>query len=100
MPHENYSIQVINNQVILEHPQIIQIDFERNLFAMIIQLGSPYFFVTFTTCVNDWPIIVKTLKELHIENVQNVIQENKDLPNIKDLIKMTLSLVCIIMNRG
>jgi hypothetical protein len=40
---------------------------------MIRQLGPPYFFVTFTTCVNNWPIIVKKLKGLHIENVQNVM---------------------------
>jgi hypothetical protein len=40
---------------------------------MIKQLGPQFFLVTFTTCVNNWLIIVKTLKYLHIEHVQNVI---------------------------
>jgi hypothetical protein len=40
---------------------------------MIIQLGPSSFFVTITTCVNNWPIIVKKLNDLHIEHVQNVI---------------------------
>jgi hypothetical protein len=39
---------------------------------MIKQLGFPIFFVTFTMGVNNWPIIVKTLKDLHIEHVQNL----------------------------
>ncbi len=38
---------------------------------MIRQLGPSSFFVTFTTSVNKWFIIVKTLKYLHIENFQN-----------------------------
>jgi hypothetical protein len=29
------------------------------------QLGPPTFFVTFTTSVNDWPMLIKTLKELY-----------------------------------
>jgi hypothetical protein len=39
---------------------------------MIKQLGPPSFFVTFTTCVNNWSILVKTLEDLHIEHVQNL----------------------------
>jgi hypothetical protein len=54
---------------------------------MIVQLGPPSFFITFTTCVNNWPILVKQLKNLHIEHVQNFNLENKDLPNIKDFVK-------------
>jgi len=54
---------------------------------MIRQLGPPSFFVTFTTCVNNWPIFVKTLKDLHIEHVQNLNKKNQYLPNIKDLVK-------------
>jgi len=33
---------------------------------------------------------IKTLKGLHIEHVQNLSKKNKDLPNIKDLIKNDL----------
>jgi hypothetical protein len=67
---------------------------------MIKQLGPPTFFVTFTTHVNNGPILVKTLKDLHIQHVQNLNIENEDLPNKKILLKMTLSLVCAIMNIG
>ncbi len=56
---------------------------------MIKQLGPPQFFVTFT-CVNNWSILVKTLKELHIEHVQNLNIKNKNLPNIKNLVKNDL----------
>jgi hypothetical protein len=31
-----------------------------NVFAMIRQLGPPTFFVTFTTSVNNWLILIKT----------------------------------------
>ncbi len=36
-----------------------------NVFGMIKQLGPPTFFMTFTTCVNNWLIFIKTLKELY-----------------------------------
>jgi hypothetical protein len=36
-----------------------------DVFAMIKQLGPPTFFMTFTTCVNNWLILIKTLKELY-----------------------------------
>jgi hypothetical protein len=35
------------------------------VFGMIKQLGPPTFFMTFTTCVNNWLIFIKTLKELY-----------------------------------
>jgi hypothetical protein len=54
---------------------------------MVRQLGLPYFFVTYTTCVNNWLILVKALKDLHIEHVQNFNIKNRDLPNIENLIK-------------
>jgi hypothetical protein len=57
---------------------------------MIKQLGLPSFFVTFTTGVNNWSILVKTLKDLHIEHVQNLNIKNKNLPNIKNLVKNDL----------
>jgi len=41
----------------------------------------------FTTCVNNWHILVKTLKDLHFEYVQNFNTKNKNLPNIKDFVK-------------
>jgi hypothetical protein len=57
---------------------------------MIKQLGPPSFFVTFTTCLNNWSILVKTLKDLHIEHVQIFNIKNKNLANIKDLVKIDL----------
>jgi hypothetical protein len=36
-----------------------------DVFAMIKQLGPPKNFVTFTTSVNNWLILIKTLKELY-----------------------------------
>jgi hypothetical protein len=61
---------------------------------MIKQLGAPSFFVTFTTCLNNLSILVKTLKDLHIEHVQNLNIKNKNLPNIKDLVKIDL-VICM-----
>ncbi len=57
-------------------------------------IWSSIFLVTFTTCVNNWPIFVKTLKDLHIEHVQNLHIENKYLSNIKDLVKND-SITCV-----
>ncbi len=39
---------------------------QKNPFAMIWQLGPPNFFVTFTTCMKNWPIFVETLIYLYI----------------------------------
>jgi hypothetical protein len=61
---------------------------------MIKQLGPPTCFVKFTTCVNNWPILVKTLKYLHIQHVQNFNIEIEDLPNIKDFVKNDL-VTCV-----
>jgi hypothetical protein len=63
---------------------------------MIKQLGPPTIFVTFTTHVNNWPILVITLKDLHIQHVQNFNLENDDLPNIKDFVKNDL-VICVCL---
>ncbi len=66
---------------------------------MIKQLGSPTFFVTFTTNVNNWAILVKLLKELYADYIcKNVGLKNKKSLALKNLLKMTLSLVHVIMN--
>jgi hypothetical protein len=38
------------------------------VFAMIMQLGQPTFFVTFTSA-NNWPFLLKTLKELYVQYI-------------------------------
>jgi hypothetical protein len=58
------------------------------------QFGPPTFFVTFTTCVNNWPIFGKTLKDLHIQVVQISNIENEYSPNIKDLVNNDL-IICV-----
>ncbi len=37
----------------------------KDVFAMIKQLRPPTFFVRFTTCINNWPTFIKTLKQLY-----------------------------------
>jgi hypothetical protein len=37
--------------------------FLKDIFAMIRQFGPPTFFVTFTTSVNIWSILMMTLKD-------------------------------------
>jgi hypothetical protein len=37
----------------------------KDVFAMIKQLKPPAFFVRFTTCINNWPTFIKTLKQLY-----------------------------------
>jgi hypothetical protein len=49
------------------------------MFVMIKQLGPPTFFVTYTTNVNNWPILVKLLKELY----DDYICKNVGLKNDK-----------------
>jgi hypothetical protein len=50
--------------------------FKRMFFLMIKQLRPPTFLVTFTTHVNNWSILVKALKDLHMQHVQNFNIEN------------------------
>ncbi len=38
-------------------------NFCKFFLAMIKQLGPPTFFVTFTTCINNWLAFIKTLKK-------------------------------------
>jgi len=57
---------------------------------MIKQLGPSTFFVTFTTRVNNWPILLKTLKDLHVQHARNFTIENENSPNIKDFAKNDL----------
>jgi hypothetical protein len=50
---------------------------QKDVFAMIRQLGPPYFFVTFTS-VNNWPYSCKIIKRFYIlNNVQILIQKIK-----------------------
>jgi hypothetical protein len=37
----------------------------KDIFAMIRQLKWLAFFVRFTTCINNWPTFIKTLKQLY-----------------------------------
>jgi hypothetical protein len=41
--------------------------FSKKNFAIIKQFGPSTFFMTFTMGVNNWPILIKTLKDLHIK---------------------------------
>ncbi len=41
--------------------------FQKDDFAIIRQFGPSTFFVTLTMGVNNWPILIKTLKDLHIK---------------------------------
>ncbi len=50
----------------------------KNVFAMIRQLGPPIFFVTFTIGVNNWPIIIKTLKKLYDQYIGENLRIKKD----------------------
>jgi hypothetical protein len=47
------------------------------------------------TSVNNCPILVKTLKDLHVQNLNT---EKEDLSNIKNLVKNDLVIVCTITN--
>ncbi len=60
--------------------------FWKDVFIMTRQLGLP----SYLQCVNSWPIVVKTIKNLHIEHAQNFNTKNQCLPNIKDLVKNDL----------
>jgi hypothetical protein len=67
---------------------------QKDIFIMIKQLAPPSSFVPLTTCINNWPIFVKLLKD-YILN-----QKIKIYQTWKILLKMTLSFMCIIMNIG
>ncbi len=43
--------------------------FQKDAFAIIRQFGSLTFFMTFIMGVNNWPILIKTLKDLHIKKI-------------------------------
>jgi hypothetical protein len=43
-----------------------------NVFVMIRQLGPLTFFMTFTTCVNNWLILIKTLKNYMINTLVKI----------------------------
>jgi len=49
-----------------------------NVFAMIRQLGPPTFFVTFTTGVNNWLILIKTFKKLYDQYIGENLGIKKD----------------------
>jgi hypothetical protein len=72
------------------------------VFAMITrQLGPPTFFMTFTTCVNNWLILVKTLKSLYDQYTGKKLGIKNDDPlNIREFLEMILSRVHVIMNKG
>jgi hypothetical protein len=60
----------------------------KDVFAMIRQLGPPTFFMTFTTCVNNWLIVVKTLKSLYDQYIGKKLRIKKDDSlNIRELVK-------------
>ncbi len=50
---------------------------QKNLFAMIQQLGPSMFFITFTSTERFWDPFIKTLHTLHASKL--------NFPNIKDL---------------
>jgi hypothetical protein len=62
--------------------------FRKNVFVMIMQLGPPTFFVTFTTSVYNWPILIKTLKELYDQYIgENLRIKKDDSLSIKKIVK-------------
>ncbi len=71
----------------------------KDVFVMIRQLGPPTFFVTFTIGVNNWPILIITLKELYDDYIcKNVSLKMTNHWTLKNLSEMTLSLAHVIMN--
>ncbi len=60
----------------------------KDVFAMIRQLGPPTFFMTFTTCLNNWLILVKTLKSLYDQCIGKKLGIKKDDSlNIRELVR-------------
>jgi len=69
------------------------------VFAMIMQLGPPTFFMTFTIGVNNWSILIKTLKELYDQYIgENLRIKKDDSLSIKEIVKNDHALVHITMN--
>jgi len=60
----------------------------KDVFAMTKQLGPSTIFVIFTTGVNNWPILIKTLKELYDDYIcKNVGLKNDESLDIKELVR-------------
>ncbi len=71
----------------------------KDVFAMITQLGPPTFFMTFTIGVNNWSILIKTLKELYDQYIgENLRIKKDDSLSIKEIVKNDPTLVHITMN--
>ncbi len=51
---------------------------QKDVFIMIKQFGLAMFFVTFTTSVNNWLILMMTLKKLHTQHFNENILANND----------------------
>jgi hypothetical protein len=52
------------------------------------QLSLPTFFETFTTCVNNWSILMKTLKKLYDQYIGEILGITKDDSlSIKELVR-------------
>jgi len=73
----------------------------KNVFAMIRQLCPPTFFMTFTTCVNYWPILIKTLKDLYDQYIgENSRIKKDDSLSIKELVRNDcVTCACYYENR-
>jgi len=71
----------------------------KDVFAMIRQFRPLTFFVTFSTSVNKWSILMKTFKKLHIKQFQHNVKTifNNSLTN-KDFVKSDSLHVYNIMN--
>ncbi len=62
--------------------------FCKDVFVMIKQLGLPMFFMMFTIGVNNWPILVKILKELFDQCIgENVKMKKIDSLSIMELVR-------------
>jgi hypothetical protein len=62
----------------------------KDVLAMIRQLGPLTFFMTFTS-VNNWPILVKTLKKLYDQYIDENLGIKRDaLLNIRELVRNDL----------
>jgi hypothetical protein len=54
---------------------------------MIRQLGPLTFFVTFTTCINNWLGLIEMFKLLYNKHYNKINEINNNIPNIEELIK-------------
>jgi hypothetical protein len=59
--------KLIHIRIFLDYLNI----FCKNILAMIKQLGPPTFFVTLTTCINNWLAFIKTL----LKKMMNILIE-------------------------